>query len=129
VSRKVVHDLVMPLVLKLLDQMGAGLPSYAIPHDTVLEDYLDEQLSIYFGVCGGRNHCEELEKAIKEAQQRDPEGFKEFVKQLLQRYIKLKAKIIQGIREAHARAKRELPWEKWARKRREARMRRYLYEG
>jgi len=95
-SRKVIHDLVLPLILKELDRMGAGIPSYAIPHDEVLEDFFDEQLSILFSVCGGRNHCQELEKAIKEAQRRDPEAFQQVIKCLLRKYINLKKKLLEA---------------------------------
>jgi len=92
----VIHDLVLPIVIRELNLMGAGIPSYAVPHDEALEDFLDEQLSIILGVCGGVRHCEELEKAIKEAKQRDPEGFRQLIRKLLRKYINLKKVLLQA---------------------------------
>jgi len=48
-SRTVIHDLVLPIVLKRLQGMGVDIPSYAIIHDETIEDFLDEQLSIILG--------------------------------------------------------------------------------
>ena len=103
-SRVVIHDLVIPIVIRLLNRMGAGIPSYAIPHDEALEDYLDEQLSVLLGVCGSADHYKELEKAIKEAKARDSEGFEMLIKQLLEKYIKLKTKLIQAFATRKERA-------------------------
>jgi len=97
-SRQVIHDLVLPIVLRRLDKMGAGIPTYAVPHDEDLEDYLDQQLSVILGVCGSARHCEDLEKKIREAMQRDPKGFEMLIQQLLERYINLKTKLLQGLR-------------------------------
>ena len=96
-SRRVIHDLVLPIVLRRLDRMGAGISSYDIPHDEALEDFLDEQLSVLLGICGGAKHCEDLERAIKEAKERDPEGFEMLIHQLLEKYINLKTKIIEAL--------------------------------
>ncbi|MEM4534980.1 MAG: hypothetical protein QW764_02930 [Desulfurococcaceae archaeon] len=76
--------------------MGAGIPSYAIPHDEALEVFFEEELSKVFGICGSAKKCEDLEKAIKEARQRDEEGFRELIRQILKKYINLKKKLLEA---------------------------------
>jgi len=94
-SRKVIHDLVLPIVLKRLQLMGRKIPSSAIIHDEQLEDFFDEELSKNFSLIGQNGHCEELEERIKEAQERDIIGFQLLIHKLLERYLKLKTVVEQ----------------------------------
>jgi len=95
-SRKIIHDLVLPIVLDRLNKMGYRLSTYDIVHDENLETFLDEELSQLFSICGKNGHCEELEKAIKEAQSRDTEGYKQVIHKLLEKYINLRTKIMEA---------------------------------
>ena len=95
-SNKVIHDLVLPLIIKEMEKRGVGVPTYVAIHDEQLEHYFVEALSKALGVTGKFNrsvNCPDLERRIKEAQKRDPEGYEKLIGILLEKYINLRAQL------------------------------------
>jgi hypothetical protein len=89
-SRMIITDLVLPIVMRELNKKGANIPSYAEVQDNQLIEYLESELMVHFSICGSKDHCKDLESAIKEVLQRDRESFTEYIKFLLNKYINLK---------------------------------------
>lgn len=92
-SRQVIITDIIPLVVWHLNRMGINLSSETHIRDETLIAFFDEELEKNFSICGSADHCEELKVAIKEARERDEEGFQEYIKLLLDRYIKLQTKL------------------------------------
>jgi len=93
-SKKVIHDLVLPIVLRRLQKMGVNYPSYAVIHDEALEEYFEEELLQNFSIRGQNGKCEELEERIKEALERNSEAFEQYIAFLLEKYINLKTTLL-----------------------------------
>jgi hypothetical protein len=94
-SRKVVEDLVLPIVLKKLRKERELPPGYNSPYiiikDEVLTSFFESQLVKELGVIGevgGR--CEALEYILNDLQERSPKILEELVERILSLYIKLK---------------------------------------
>ena len=96
-SRKVIHDIVIPIVQRLLSMnklYGEAFSEHSHEvsiEDQRLEEFLEAQLIREFqvaGEVGGR--CAQLEFLIKEYMQRDPVGFEQLIERLLNLYIKLR---------------------------------------
>jgi hypothetical protein len=89
-SRMIITDLVLPVVIRELNKKGANIPSYVEVQDNQLIEFFEKELMIHFSICGSKDHCKNLEEAIKEILQRDPESFVEYIKFLLNKYLNLK---------------------------------------
>jgi hypothetical protein len=93
VSGQVIHDVVIPIVSRIMIDGG-----YASPHgmldirDAKLEEYLEEQLRRRFGVIGA-NGCQHLKEQLDEAKKNDPYEFQQLLKQLLEKYVKLEVQM------------------------------------
>lgn len=92
-SRHIITDLVLPIVVRELNKQGANIPSYSEIQDNQLLDYLEHELMMNFSICGSKDHCKNLEEAIKEYRARDEASFVEYIKFLLNKYINLKIKL------------------------------------
>lgn len=93
-SNKVIHDLVLPEIVRRMQSMGHHISTHDIIRDELLETYFREQLEANFQICGSKDRCKQLEEKIKEAKERDPEGWKEYIGVLLERYINLKTTLM-----------------------------------
>jgi hypothetical protein len=92
-SRTIITDLVLPVVVRELNKKGANIPSYADIQDNQLLEYLEQELMINFSICGSKDHCKDLEKAIKEARSLSEEEFTAYIQRILNRYINMKIAI------------------------------------
>jgi hypothetical protein len=92
-SRTVIHDIVLPIVSKIMVEEGY-LGSYRPVEirDENLEEFLEEEMRKYFGVIGA-NGCQHLKEQLEEAKKNDPYAFEYLLKQLLKKYIKLSVKL------------------------------------
>jgi hypothetical protein len=52
-SRTVIHDIVIPVVQKIMQETGIG-PLNAAIMDPALEEFLEEAMRRYFGVIGAK---------------------------------------------------------------------------
>ena len=122
-SRKVIHDIIIPIVQRLLsmnklygEAFSEGIHDVSID-DKNLEEFLEAQLIREFqvaGEVGGR--CAQLEFLIKEYMQRDPLGLEQLIERLLNLYIKLR---LQGEEQEDGPQWGELnPWMKNRKKQR-----------
>jgi hypothetical protein len=118
-SRKVIEDIVLPIILKQLREEGELPPRYHSPRivikDDRLLDFLESQLVRELGVIGevgGR--CEALEYILTDLQERCPEALEKLVNRILSLYVKLR------VIEARAlKLEREIPdnqLERWLRR-------------
>ena len=92
-SRKVIQDIIMPIVQKLLaDQYGGPFSDRDVNiQDKQLLEFLESQLTRMYslaGEIGGR--CSQLESILKELQKTNPDHLREIVERLLNLYIKLR---------------------------------------
>ena len=90
-SRKVIRDIVIPVVSKLMSSYGIYSGYHLDVHDEILEDYLEQELMIYFNPCGKAGDCEELERLLKEVMQLDETQFDLLIERLMLKYVKLKS--------------------------------------
>ena len=92
-SRIVIHDIVMPIVQRILQQTYS-FPGYRHTpiRDLHLEEFLEEELRRHFGVIGA-NDCQHLREQLSEAQRNDPYNFELLIKRLLNRYVQLQTKL------------------------------------
>ena len=92
-SRTVIHDIVIPIVQRILwenrSHRGFGAP---IVNDTRLEEFLEEEMRRHFGVMGA-NGCQHLREQLEEARKNDPYSFEQLVRRLLYQYVRLATKI------------------------------------
>ncbi len=95
-SRIVIHDILGPIVSRIISEEGYFGPyrSFDI-RDANLEEYLEEAMRRRFGVIGA-NDCQHLREQLEEARRNDPYSFKFLVKDLLEKYVKIAAKIRQS---------------------------------
>lgn len=93
-SRKVIRDLIIPIVQKLMRSYGYFSGAHQIVlKDQRLEEYLEEQLSLYYGIIGKYGECEFLEQLLKEARQINPLEFELLIEQLVNQYITLRLQL------------------------------------
>lgn len=92
-SRKVIRDVVIPIVEKMMQQ-HRPYSHYRRPVilDLNLEEFLEEEMRRHFGVIGA-NECQHLREQLEEAKKNDPYAFEYLIRKLLDRYLKLAAKI------------------------------------
>jgi hypothetical protein len=87
-SRTVIHDIVIPVVQRIMEQGGIDGLRFAVIQDPVLEEFLEEAMRMHFGVIGA-NECQHLREQLEEALKNDPYAFEFLVKKLLEKYVKL----------------------------------------
>jgi len=93
VSGQVIHDVVIPIVSRIMIDGG-----YTSSHgmvdirDARLEEYLEEQLRRRFGVIGA-NGCQHLKEQLEQAKKNDPYEFQQLLKGLLEKYVQLEVKL------------------------------------
>ena len=93
-SRKVIRDIVMPIIQKILNAYGVFDSGHHIDlQDESLEGFLEEELQKRFGIIGKEGNCEQLEQLLVEAKKSNPVEFELIIEQLLQKYIKLRLTI------------------------------------
>ena len=92
-SRRVIEDLVLPIVLRKLNERGE-LPRYSrytLVRDRRLSDFFEEQLVKEFGAIGevgGR--CEALEYILDDLAIRNPSYLEQEIERILNLYISLR---------------------------------------
>jgi hypothetical protein len=93
---------VIPIIEKIIQQEGY-YASYGSPiiQDQNLEEFLEEELRRRFGVIGA-NECQHLKEQLEQAKENDPYAFEFLIRELLNKYVKLIAKI------RHAKKLKEL---------------------
>jgi len=92
-SRKVIRDIVIPIVEKIMCQQRLYTGhSYQTIQDPNLEEFLEEEMRRHFGVIGA-NGCQHLREQLEEAKKNDPYAFEFLTSQLLEKYVKLAAKL------------------------------------
>ena len=84
-SRKVIQDLIIPLVERIASKLTGGM-DIRDPH---LESYLEEQLKAIFGLAGS-NSCPMLRTYLEDARRRDPQKFEDLIRRLVKDYFKLR---------------------------------------
>ena len=89
-SRKVIEDIVIPIVSRLMSSYGIYPGETLDVHDKDLEEFLEQQLNEVFKPAGKAGECKELERIIKEARQRDQTQFDLLIERLVHKYVKLK---------------------------------------
>ena len=92
-SRIVIHDIVLPIVSKILSEEGYLNPYGPVDiRDENLEEFLEEEMRRHFGVIGA-NGCQHLKEQLEEAKKNDPYAFEFLLRQLVQKYAKLAVKL------------------------------------
>jgi len=100
-SRIVIHDILGPIVSRIISEEGYFGPYRSLDiRDANLEEYLEEAMRRRFGVIGA-NDCQHLREQLEEAKRNDPYALKFLVKDLLEKYVKLAARI--RVNQAHKR--------------------------
>ena len=94
-SRRVIRDLVLPIVLKRLEKEGIRVRRYQVVNDEHLEEFLVERLAEALDVPGHFNSkkaefCDDLEEKIIQARRKNWTEFQQLVNKLLDEYIDLK---------------------------------------
>ena len=94
-SKKVITDLVLPIILKQLRAMGENISTYDDIKDETILEYFEQELNKALGVTGSvyRSDCPELEERIKEQLRENPEIFERGIRLILEKYINLKMKL------------------------------------
>lgn len=97
-SREVIHDVIIPIISKIMREDGFFTPYRTIDlNDEHLEQFLEEEMRRRFGVIGA-NGCQHLKEQLEEAKKNDPYELEYLLRQLLRKYVKLQVKIRQGKR-------------------------------
>ena len=92
-SRSVIRDIVVPIVSKIMVEDGYFSPHRRLEvRDEHLEEFLEEAMRRRFGVIGS-NGCQHLREQLEEAKKNDPYSFEFLIRRLLEKYVKLSAKI------------------------------------
>jgi len=92
-SRAVIHDIVLPIVSKIMAEEGYLNPYRPVDiRDENLEEFLEEEMRRHFGVIGA-NGCQHLKEQLEEAKKNDPYAFEFLLRQIVQRYVKLAVKL------------------------------------
>ena len=95
-SRTVITDIVMPIVSEILQKTGyTTFSGHAIIRDEQLEQFLEEEMQRWFGVIGA-DGCQHLKEQLQEALKNDPFEFRQLLRELLRKYVKLQVKIRQA---------------------------------
>lgn len=101
-SRMVIRDIVIPIVEKILQQERYHTAyRHPVVRDPNLEEFLEEELRRRFGVIGA-SECQHLREQLEQAKKNDPYAFEFLIGILLNKYVKLAAKI------RHAKKLKEL---------------------
>ncbi|HEY4675169.1 MAG TPA: hypothetical protein VIH48_03850 [Candidatus Bathyarchaeia archaeon] len=88
-SRGIIHDIVIPIVSKMMVEEGYFTPYRALDiRDENLEEFLEEEMRRHFGVIGA-NDCQHLKEQLEEAKKNDPHSFEFLIRQLVRKYVKL----------------------------------------
>lgn len=92
-SRTVIHDIVLPIVSKIMAEEGY-FSSYrpADIRDENLEEFFEEEIRRYFGVIGA-DGCQHLKEQLEEAKKNDPYAFEYLLRQLLKKYVRLAVRL------------------------------------
>jgi hypothetical protein len=92
-SRTVIHDIVLPILQKIMTQEGLYSPHHRLDiRDENLEEFFEEEMRRYFGVIGA-NGCQHLKEQLEEAKKNDPYAFEYLLKQLLKKYARLATRL------------------------------------
>jgi hypothetical protein len=92
-SRTIIHDLVLPIVSRIMAEEGCFGPYRPVDiRDENLEEFLEEEMRRYFGVIGA-DGCQHLKEQLEEAKKNDPYAFEYLLRQLLKKYVKLAVKL------------------------------------
>ena len=95
-SRTVIHDVVIPVVERIIIQQRFGWNPIA--QDSRLEEFLEEEMRRHFGVVGA-NECQHLKEQLEEAKKNDPFAFEYLLARLMKKYVSLEVKL-RGAEEA-----------------------------
>jgi len=90
-SRRVIRDIVIPIVANIMRQEG----HYALRptiRDQHLEEFLEEEMRRHFGVIGA-DGCQHLREQLEEAKKNDPFAFEFLIRALVKKYGTLATKI------------------------------------
>lgn len=90
-SRQIIRDIVIPIVAKIMSEQGF-LNWRAQILDDQLEEFLEEEMRRRFAVSGA-NECQHLKEQLEEALKNDPYAFEFVAKRILEKYVKLAAKL------------------------------------
>ena len=92
-SRNVIHDVVIPIISRIMVEEGYYNPQRAFDiRDENFEEYLEEEMRRHFSVIGA-DGCQHLREQLEEAKKNDPYAFEELLRKLLKKYVKLAVKI------------------------------------
>ena len=96
-SRRIIHDLVLPIILKRLQKLGIHIYRHQVINDKHLEEFFIERLAEALDVPGhfqdkSKQHefCDDLEEKIIQARRRNWTEFQQLINKLLDEYIDLK---------------------------------------
>lgn len=92
-SRTIIIQDIIPIITNLMNKQGANLSSEVQIRDENLIEFLHNELTTCFSICGSATRCEKLKAAIKEAREHDEIGFIEYIKLLLNKYVQLQLKL------------------------------------
>jgi len=94
-SRQVIHDIVIPIVARILER-ERYISGFAGIEDRNLEEFLEEELKFTFGLCGSARTCEKLKEALEQRLREDPKAVEVLIKHLVMKYVRLKTSIRTG---------------------------------
>ena len=103
-SRIVIHDIVLPIVQRIMYQNRFSSYHQPIIQDPNLEQFLEEELRRRFGVIGA-NDCQHLREQLEEAKRNDPYALEQLVKQLLNQYVSISVKLRTAKKNKHSKKK------------------------
>lgn len=97
-SRTVIHDIVLPIVSRIMAEEGYFGPYRLVDiRDENLEEFLEEEMRRYFGVIGA-DGCQHLKEQLEEAKKNDPYAFEYLLRQMLKKYLKLSVKLRKAVK-------------------------------
>ena len=91
-SRQIIHDVVIPIISVIMGDDGYFNPIGVDIRDQQLEEFLEEELRRRFGVIGA-DDCQHLKEQLEQAKKNDPFEFNETLRLLLEKYVKLQARL------------------------------------
>jgi hypothetical protein len=91
-SRQIIHDVVIPIISRIMGDDGYFNPLGIDIRDQQLEEFLEEELRRRFGVIGA-DGCQHLKEQVEQAKKNDPFEFTETLRLLLKKYVKLQARL------------------------------------
>ena len=111
-SRLVIHDIVIPIVARILER-ERYISGFSVIEDRNLEEFLEEELKLTFSLCGSASFCEKLKEALEQRLREDPKAVEVLIKNLVMKYVKLKTAIKAGPPDRFQK-QREKAKEVWA---------------